>query len=119
MSDSATTPQPEPKKTRSAKKQVTPQEVEKIIDDLQISALTKEVAHLYQDKAETRQREFQEHKDYIERQLSEFMRSFIVLGYDVHGDRMVLVHAKDELEKDALYTLLHKYLVRVNTPQPE
>lgn len=42
--------------------------------------------------------------------LSEYMRSFIVIGYDVSSIPVQIVHAKSQLDADALHTSLSRFV---------
>lgn len=42
--------------------------------------------------------------------LKEFLSNFVVIGYDLNGKPVILKHAKTPMERDALYSLVIKYI---------
>lgn len=40
----------------------------------------------------------------------EFLSSFIILGYDLNGNPLIIKHSPSIMEKDALSSLLMKYI---------
>jgi hypothetical protein len=42
--------------------------------------------------------------------IKEFLSSFIILGYDLSGNPLIIKHSPSVMEKDALSSLLMKYV---------
>ena len=42
--------------------------------------------------------------------IKEFLANFVIIGYDLNGNPLVLKYAKSEMERDALTSLTIKYL---------
>lgn len=45
--------------------------------------------------------------------VKEFLNTFAIIGYDINGEPVVLKYAKTQMEKDALNTIILKYLTYV------
>jgi hypothetical protein len=45
--------------------------------------------------------------------VKEFLNTFAIIGYDLSGEPVVLKYAKSQMEKDALNTIIMKYLTYV------
>ena len=85
---------------------------EKIGKD-QIKQLLKEA--LQADLLE-RSRKSIDNKVAISSTLEEFMKCFIVLGYDMNGNPINLVHANSQQDADSLSTAVNKFFVQNNNP---
>lgn len=46
--------------------------------------------------------------------MEEFMRSFIVIGYNMKNEPLVITNAKTQLDADALYTSLARLFLSIN-----
>jgi hypothetical protein len=46
--------------------------------------------------------------------LEEFLRSFILIGYDTNNQPIVITNAKTQLDADALYTALARVFMHMN-----
>jgi hypothetical protein len=42
--------------------------------------------------------------------VKEFLTNFIIIGYDLNGKPLILKHAKTQMERDALTSLVIKYM---------
>ena len=48
--------------------------------------------------------------------LEEFMKCFIVLGYDMNGNPINLVHANNQQDADSLSTAVNRFFMQNNNP---
>jgi len=46
--------------------------------------------------------------------MEEFLRSFIVIGYTMKNEPVIITHAKSQLDADALYTSLSRLFFSIN-----
>jgi len=46
--------------------------------------------------------------------MEEFLRSFIVIGYNMNNEPIVITNAKSQLDADALYTSLGRLFYSIN-----
>jgi CRISPR/Cas system CSM-associated protein Csm2 small subunit len=46
--------------------------------------------------------------------MQEFLRSFIVIGYNMKNEPLVITNAKSQLDADALYTSLARLFISIN-----
>lgn len=46
--------------------------------------------------------------------MEEFLRSFIVIGYNMNNEPLVITNAKSQLDADALYTSLGRLFYSIN-----
>jgi hypothetical protein len=46
--------------------------------------------------------------------MEEFMRSFIIIGYNMKNEPLVITNAKSQLDADALYTSLARLFLSIN-----
>lgn len=76
--------------------------------------LIREANMLYSDKKQTARKEAEEYREHIEKFLREYLKSYVILGYDTHGERVLFTHADTSEEKDALLTYLTKYFIALN-----
>lgn len=49
--------------------------------------------------------------------IEEFLRSFILIGYNMKNEPVTITHAKSQLDADALYTALVRLFTTINSPQ--
>lgn len=107
---------PSRKKRKSSNKTVSkslsskPVDVEIFTSD-QIRKLLKEV--VLEGAYETRSRSRME-IDALVSTMEEFLRSFIVIGYNMKNEPLVVTNAKSQLDADALYTSLSRLFFSVN-----
>jgi hypothetical protein len=95
------------------KKKRTPKNNSEKIGKDQIKQLLKEA--LQSDLLE-RSRKSIDNKVAISSTLEEFMKCFIVLGYDMNGNPINLVHANSQQDADSLSTAVNKFFVQNNNP---
>lgn len=79
----------------------------------QIKQLLKEA--LQADLLE-RSRKSADNKVAISSTLEEFMKCFIVLGYDMNGNPINLVHANSQQDADSLSTAVNRFFMQNNNP---
>ena len=48
--------------------------------------------------------------------MEEFLRSFILIGYNIKNEPITITHAKSQLDADALYTALARLFTTINNP---
>lgn len=94
------------------KKKVSKNNSEKIGKE-QIKQILKEA--LQADLLE-RSRKSADNKIAISSTLEEFMKCFIVLGYDMNGNPINLVHANSQQDADSLSTAVNRFFVQNNNP---
>ena len=94
------------------KKKRTPKNSDKIGKD-QIKQLLKEA--LQADLLE-RSRKSADNKIAISSTLEEFMKCFIVLGYDMNGNPINLIHANSQQDADSLSTAVNRFFMQNNSP---
>jgi hypothetical protein len=46
--------------------------------------------------------------------MEEFLRSFIIIGYNMKNEPIVVTNAKSQLDADALYTALARLFLSIN-----
>ncbi len=95
------------------KKKRAPKNNSEKIGKEQIKQLLKEA--LQSDLLE-RSRKSIDNKVAISSTLEEFMKCFIVLGYDMNGNPINLVHANSQQDADSLSTAVNKFFVQNNNP---
>lgn len=47
--------------------------------------------------------------------MEEFLRSFILIGYNIKNEPITITHAKTQLDADALYTALTRLFFSINS----
>jgi 4-hydroxy-3-methylbut-2-enyl diphosphate reductase IspH len=52
-------------------------------------------------------------------QISEYLSAFIIIGYDVSGESVNLVHATNQMDADALSAAINKFLIHSTSNTPE
>jgi hypothetical protein len=77
----------------------------------QIRRLLKEV--MMESAYETKMRSNTE-VDALIHTMEEFLRSFIVIGYNMKNEPIVITNAKSQLDADALYTSLARLFLSIN-----
>jgi hypothetical protein len=94
----------------SSKKQKT-KEPAKAITNAHIERLLKEaILKNFEEKAERKDLEV----DSMISVMEEFMRSFIVIGYDLDNNPLVITNARTQVDADALQTALARLFFSVN-----
>jgi SpoVK/Ycf46/Vps4 family AAA+-type ATPase len=79
----------------------------------QIKKLLKEA--LMDNLSETRKQSNME-IDAMVSTMEEFLRSFILIGYNIKNEPVTITHAKSQLDADALYTALARLFTTINNP---
>lgn len=78
----------------------------------QIRKLLKEV--MLESSYETKMRSNTE-VDALIHTMEEFLRSFIIIGYNMKNEPLVITNAKTQLDADALYTSLARLFISINS----
>jgi len=52
-------------------------------------------------------------EDMIKARLSEFLNTYLIIGYDVNGERSLIKHVKNDVQEDALIELLRHTFFKV------
>jgi hypothetical protein len=108
------------KKKISTKIETKPIEAKKIsykpiesssLSSEQIRKLLKEV--MMESAYETKMRSNTE-VDALIHTMEEFLRSFIIIGYNMKNEPLVITNAKTQLDADALYTSLARLFLSIN-----
>lgn len=119
MENKDETPKPKKKKT-SPKSNIKAIEVDKLpykpldassFTSEQIRKLLKEV--MLESAYESKSRSNTE-VDALIHTIEEFLRSFIVIGYNMKNEPLVITNAKSQLDADALYTSLARLFLSIN-----
>jgi len=119
MENKDETPKPKKKKT-SPKSDIKPIEVNKLqynsmdassFSSEQIRKLLKEV--MLENAYESKSRSNTE-VDALIHTMEEFLRSFIIIGYNMKNEPLVITNAKSQLDADALYTSLARLFLSIN-----
>lgn len=99
---------PLPKKKKVVNKKKTPSS----ISSEQIQRLLKEAL---MKNIEDRYTKSEIEVDALISTMEEFLRSFIVIGYNMNNEPLVITNAKSQLDADALYTSLGRLFYSINT----
>lgn len=51
--------------------------------------------------------------------ISEYLSAFVIIGYDVSGESVNLVHATNQMDADALSAAINKFLIHSTSSTPE
>ena len=51
--------------------------------------------------------------------VSEYLSAFVIIGYDVSGESVNLVHATNQMDADALSAAINKFLIHSTSSTPE
>jgi len=82
-----------------------------VVEELLRNALTE-----YSIKFETKKLERVETVQKISGFVSEFLSAFMIIGYDMQGRPINVIHAGNQMDADALTAALNKFLFNLNTP---
>jgi hypothetical protein len=103
--------EPKPKRRKKAVKSIDkPTSISSTSSD-QIKRLLKEV--MLEGMYESKKRSEME-IDAIHATMEEFFRSFIIIGYNMKNEPLIITNAKSQLDADALYTSLTRLFVSIN-----
>lgn len=97
-----------PKKVKKASSQITKNE-KAVIENLLRSAMQD-----YAVQFESKQMDKMELIDKIPAFLSEFLSAFLIIGYDMKGTPINLMHATSQKDGDALTAALNKFLFHIH-----
>ena len=54
--------------------------------------------------------------NYISANIQEFLKNFILLGYDYKGNPVTVINAENQKDTDSLYTLVQKFMFQTMAP---
>ena len=116
--------QPEPKKNKANKKpkrkvvkpKTTTKQTTKTVvtgkNATQVEDLIKQAFMRFYDKTSTRAAQNLEIK-HLDNVITEYLENFILLGYDVSGQKVSIIHATSQYGKDALIEHLRTTLLNI------
>ena len=105
-----------PKKKRNIPKKITKKNSEiNSISSEQIQKLLKEAL---MKNIKDRRSDNELEVDALISTMEEFLRSFIVIGYNMNNEPLVITNAKTQLDADALYTALSRLFFSINNGGP-
>lgn len=106
--------EPKPQKRKKTVKQSTPLSPVSAssLSSEQIRKLLKEV--MIEGMTESKKRSDME-IDAIVATMEEFLRSFIIIGYSMKNEPLIITNAKSQLDADALYTSLTRLFFSINS----
>ena len=81
------------------------------LDKAQMNELLAESLQNYVIKAKIEAKDFEQVLSLLNGYVSEFLENFLLLGYDLRGNPICIHHAKNQMEADALNTLLNKIII--------
>lgn len=97
-----------PKKDKKASSQITKNE-KATIENLLRSAM-----HEYEVQFESKQIDKAQLLEKVPAFLSEYLSAFLIIGYDMKGMPVNLIHAKSQKDGDALTAALNKFLFQIH-----
>lgn len=80
------------------------------LERAQINELLSESIQSYISKVKKEAKDTDEAVNLINNYLSEFLQAFIVFGYDIKGQPICVHHATNQMDADALNTLVNRAL---------
>ena len=101
---------PQPRKKKPSKKTDDQLYIKSYTND-QIKKILKEA--LLDNIEDSKQRSNQD-IDALVSTLEEFLRSFILIGYNLKNEPITITHAVSQLDADALYTSLSRLFISIN-----
>lgn len=116
--------QPEPKKNktnskpkRKVVKSKTPTKLTNSKNTAQVEDVIKQAFMRFYDKTSTRAAQNLEIK-HLDSVITEYLDNFILLGYDVTGQKVSIIHATSQYGKDALIEHLRTTLLNIIGADP-
>jgi hypothetical protein len=103
--------EPKPKRRKKSIKNIDAQTSISSPSSEQIRRLLKEV--MLEGMYESKKRSEME-IDAIVATMEEFLRSFIIIGYSMKNEPLIITNAKTQLDADALYTSLTRLFISIN-----
>lgn len=80
------------------------------LDRSQINELLSESIKNYVVRAKKESKEIEEIVSLINSYVSEFLQAFMILGYDMKGNPICIHHAVNQMDADALNSLLNRII---------
>lgn len=79
-----------------------------------IEELLRSAVHDFAEKFELKYLEKAELLERIPAFLSEYMSAFLIIGYDMKGNPLNIIHAQNQKDNDALIAALNKFLFHIH-----
>lgn len=100
----------EPKKSEPAKKAPVISKNERAV----VEELLRNAFNDYSIKFEAKKMERAETAKRVTGFISEFLSAFMIIGYDMQGNPMNIIHASNQMDADALSSALNKFILNLN-----
>lgn len=84
------------------------------LDRSQINELLSESIQNYVSKIKKDVKDVEDAMELINNYVSEFLQSFLVVGYDMKGQPICIHHATTQMDADAINTLVNRILFNKN-----
>lgn len=107
------------KKTDSLSLSALNQSTEKILPEKQLAQVEEVIKNAFlrfYDSAQLKQYRVKD-LEHLDTLVSEFLDTFMILGYDINGEKVFIMHAKSPHDKDALVEHLRTTLLGIISPQ--
>lgn len=98
------------KKKRNLKPPTKKEEKMSPLDRAQINELLTDSIQNYVIKVKKKSKEIEETVSSIDGYLSEFLQTFMIIGYDMKGQPVCIHHSDTQLDADALNCLLNRII---------
>jgi hypothetical protein len=82
------------------------------LDRAQINELLAESIGSYVSKVKTENKNIEDSVEKIDNYLSEYLTAFMVFGYDMKGNPICMHHAINQMDSDALNSLINRSLFK-------
>lgn len=80
------------------------------LDRSQINELLSESIRNYAVRAKKESKDIEETVSLINSYVSEFLQAFMILGYDMRGNPICIHHATNQMDADAINSLLNRII---------
>ena len=100
----------DPKKGEPIKKVPVISKNEKAV----VEELLRNAFNEYSIKFEAKKMERAEAAQRVTAFISEFLSAFMIIGYDMQGNPMNIIHASNQMDADALSSALNKFIFNLN-----
>jgi len=104
-----------PKKKKAiSKKIISKKDVKPKVSSISTEQIRKLLREALQKNIEDKYSRSELEMDALIATMEEFLRSFIVIGYNMNNEPLVITNAKTQLDADALYTSLSRLFFSMN-----
>lgn len=110
MEEEPLKPEPRKRRKRSKSTQDNSPSIEENAEAL--AKLLKDALSIKKQKKRLEEQELE--TDALIATNQEFLKAFIIIGYDLQNKPVTLMHAKDQLDADALLTSLNRLFIEAN-----